>query len=63
MDAVPATDFEEVVTYKGVETDPEVYNTILGFRDCRFLEEFDTLQECRDCLGADPVLSKFGCIV
>ena len=27
LDAVPATDF---VNYKGVETDPEVYNTILG---------------------------------
>ena len=28
--SAPATDFEEFVNYKGVETDPEVYNTILG---------------------------------
>ncbi len=60
---MPATDFEEFVNYKGVEPDPEVYTSILGFRDCGFLKEFDTLQDCRDFLGADPVLSKFGCIV
>ena len=37
--------------------------TIMGYRDAGFLKECMTLQECKDFSGADPVLSRFGCVI
>ena len=61
--AVPHTDFEGFVNDKGVETELEAYNTILGYRDCGFMKELDTFECCWWYLGSDPVLSKFGCAI
>ena len=58
------TDFDQFHNYNGLEEDDEAFAQIERFadKDHQYLLKFGTLQECREYLGADPVLSRFGVI-
>ena len=46
----------------GIEDDPLLASTVQGYVDKGYLLAFDDLDSCRRYLGADPVISKLGCI-
>ncbi len=56
------SDYLRFVNHAGLEEDNDAVELIHGFRDKGYLREFDTLEQCREYLGADPILSKFGCV-
>jgi hypothetical protein len=62
-DLAMATDFETFANYQGVEDSADAVAAIQGYRDKGYLKEFKDLDSLRSHLGAEPVLSKLGCIV
>lgn len=60
---VLSTDFENFSNYAGVEDNEEALAAIQSYTDKGYLKRFDTLSDLREHLGAEPVLSKLGCIV
>lgn len=62
-DLAMATDFETFANYQGVEDSAHAVAAIQGYRDKGYLKEFKDLDSLRSHLGAEPVLSKLGCIV
>ena len=57
------TDFEGFENYLGVESSEEAKAAIKSYADKGYIREFATLNELRQHLGAEPILSKLGCIV
>ena len=62
-DASMATDFDTFSNYQGVEGNADAISAIHGYRDKGYLLEFENLESLKLHLGAEPILSKLGCIV
>ena len=58
-------DLDNFVNYEGFDDDEDAYLELQSFIQCEppMLAQFDTLDECREFLQAEPVLSRFGLIV
>ncbi|CAJ1454754.1 unnamed protein product [Effrenium voratum] len=56
------TDLDQFANYEGIESNEAARETIQGYADAGFLKVCDSLDECRKHLGAEPVVSKLGCI-
>ena len=56
------TDLDQFANYEGIESNEAARETIQGYADAGFLKVCDSLDECRKYLGAEPVVSKLGCI-
>lgn len=57
------TDVDAFKNYSGVEDNLDAAEAIATYRDKGYLLEFDTYREAAQHLGANPTLSKLGCIV
>ena len=57
------TDPDEIVNYQGVDENEDVAGILRDREESECLKGFDSLQETRDYLGADPVISKIGAVV
>ena len=60
--AVLSTDFDEFENYFGVETDHDASKAITQYFEKGYLKCFDTLDQLREFVGGQPILSKLGCI-
>ena len=58
-----STDFDNFENYSGVEDSQDAMAAIASYRDKGYLHQCENLTEVRQLLGAEPVLSKLGCIV
>ena len=58
-----ATDLSAFENYEGVETNEDAATAIQGYVDKGYLKQFDTYDDAKGYLGAEPTLSKLGCIV
>lgn len=56
------TDFDTFENYQGVEDDPDAFEALTGYAAKGYLQVFSSLTDLRHVLGAEPVLSKLGCI-
>eukprot|EP00435_Cladocopium_sp_Y103_P022772 s4904_g5.t1 len=56
------TDFDDFCNYDGVEEDEEAFKTLEGYHQKGFLSKVSTLEEVKDMVEGEPVLSKLGCI-
>ena len=56
------TEFDSFQNYSGVDDDSDATKALLTYRDKGYIKEFDTLEQLRRFVGAEPVLSKLGCI-
>eukprot|EP00435_Cladocopium_sp_Y103_P050142 s2443_g15.t1 len=56
------TDYDVFQNYAGVEEDEEAFSTLESYQQKGFLTKFDNLDEVREFVGGEPVLSKLGCI-
>lgn len=56
-------DADGFVNYKGIDEDQVVAEQIAKYRDLGYLQEFDSYERCRNYLGGEPVLSRFGLVV
>ena len=59
-DADLASDFDGFVNYDGFDNDQECFNELWSFVERGKLKAFKNLEECREYLGAEPLLSRFG---
>ena len=57
-----STDYQTFQNYEGVEEDDEALNTLEGYHEKGYLQKFQTLEQVRDAVKGEPVLSKLGCI-
>ena len=48
--------------YDGVNENVDAANTLEGYHKAEYIKVTETWEECKDYLGADPVVSKLGCI-
>ena len=62
-DVALATDYESFVNYEGVEDNADAAMAISEYHRKGYLRRFNSLEETRQRLGSDPILSKLGCIV
>ena len=60
--SVLSTDFDEFENYFGVETDHDASKAITQYFEKGYLKCFDTLDQLREFVGGQPILSKLGCI-
>ena len=64
LDAVDLdTNYDNFRNYQGVEDNEEAIRAIEGYREKGYLEQYDTLEDLKEAVGGNPVLSKLGCIV
>ena len=56
------TDFDHFVNYHGIEDDADIDTMLDELVMKLYLKDFDTLEQCREFLEADPVLSRLGCV-
>lgn len=56
------TDFDSFRNYSNVEDNDAAVEAILNYHKKGYIKQFDSLDQVRKYLGAEPILSKFGCI-
>ena len=56
------TDYDGFENYQGVEDNQHAIDAIRGYFEKGYLDKCDTLEEVRELVGSDPILSKLGCI-
>ena len=57
------SDPNDFASYSSVESDSDAWRQVRRLVDKGWLLEFDTLDQLKAFLGADPILSKFGLVV
>ena len=53
-----SSEYDEFVNYSGIEQDDDIASSIDGYISSDFLQAFDNLEDCKEYVGGDRILSK-----